>query len=305
MMKYAYYPGCSLDSTGIEFNLSTQAVCKAWGIELWEIPDWNCCGSSSAHVTNPWLALGLPARNLAIAEEAGLDVAIPCAACYARSKKAEVAVTASADTRAKVEEIIGRPYKGESKARALLDIFYHDLGCEAIRAKVVKPLAGLKVLTYYGCLFVRPAEIAMDDPENPISMDRIMEALGAEVIPWNYKTECCGASLSACKAPVGFSLIQRILDAAHASGADCIVTACPMCMANLDMRQAEIGKKVGHHYDMPVYYITELMGVAANLEPKALGIARHFVPAEALLKKVLAGGQPQAAQVVQSHGGEA
>lgn len=303
MLKYAYYPGCSLDSTGIEFNLSTKAVCKAWGIELWEIPDWNCCGSSSAHVTNPWLALGLPARNLAIAEEAGLDVAIPCAACYARSKKAEVAVAESSETRAKVEEIIGRPYKGESKARALLDIFYRDLGCEAIARKVVKPLHGLKVLTYYGCLFVRPAEIAVDDPENPISMDRIMEALGAEVIPWNYKTECCGASLSACKAQVGYPMIQRILDAAKRSGADCIVTACPMCMANLDMRQAEIGKKAGRTYGLPVYYITELMGAAAGLPLKSLGVPRHFVPAEALLQKVLQA--PKAAQAFQSHGGEA
>lgn len=285
-MKYAYYPGCSLDSTGIEFNMSTKAVAKAWGIELWEIPDWNCCGSSSAHVTNPWLALGLPARNMAIAEEAGLDVAIPCAACYARSKKAEIAVAESADTRAKVEEIIGHPYKGESKARALLDIFYRDLGCEAIKSKVLRPLTGLKAVTYYGCLFVRPAEIAIDDPENPISMDKVMEALGAEVVSWNYKTECCGASLSACKSAVGYPMIERILDGAKQSGADCIITACPMCMANLDMRQAEIGKKVGKHYDLPVYYITELMGYAAGIEPKELGIVRHFVHAEELLRKI-------------------
>lgn len=292
-MKYAYYPGCSLDSTGIEFNLSTKAVCKALGIELWEIPDWNCCGSSSAHVTNPYLALALPARNMAIAEEAGLDVAIPCAACYARSKNAEITVRESAEMCQKIEKIIERPYRGESKARALVDIFYRDYGVEAIKAQVKKPLKGLKVLTYYGCLFVRPVKLAFDDPENPISMDEIMTALGAEVLPWSKKTECCGASLSACKSAVGFPMIEKILDEAHQIGADCIVTACPMCMANLDMRQAQIGKKKGVNYDLPVYYITEMMGVALNLPIKELGIPRHFVPAVDLLNKIetISGGE--------------
>ena len=285
-MKYAYYPGCSLDSTGIEFNLSTKAVCKALNVELWEIPDWNCCGSSSAHVTNPYLSLGLPARNMAIAEEAGLDVAIPCAACYARSKNVELAVKESDDTSRKVAMMIGREYKGESKARALVDVFYHDLGTEMIKQKVQKPLKGLKVLTYYGCLFVRPTKTAFDDAENPISMDEIMTALGAEVMSWSSKTECCGASLSACKSTVGFPMIEKILDDAQKSGADCIVTACPMCMANLDMRQEQIGKKKGVHYGLPVYYITELLGIALNLPPKSLGIDRHFVPAMDLLNKI-------------------
>lgn len=303
MMKYAYYPGCSLDSTGIEFNLSTKACAKAWGVELWEIPDWNCCGSSSAHVTNPWLALGLAARNLAIAGEAGLDVAIPCAACYARCKKAETAVRESAETRAKVEEIIGRPYKGESQARALVDIFCHDLGVEAIQQKVLRPLTGLKAVCYYGCLFVRPQKLAIDDAENPQMLDELTQALGAEALAWDYKTECCGGSLSACKAQAGYPMIERILDGAKHSGADCIITACPMCMANLDMRQAEIGKGAGKHYDLPVFYITELMGYAAGLESKELGIPRHFVPGEVLLGELAA--KQRAAKATVQTGGEA
>ena len=285
-MEYAYYPGCSLDSTGIEFNLSTKAVAKAFGIQLVEIPDWNCCGASAAHGSSHWLALSLPARNLAIAEAAGLDVAIPCAACYARSKRTEVEVCKSAETKAKIEEIIGRPYKGESKARALLDIFHRDLGVDTIKEAVKKPLAGLKVVTYYGCLMVRPVDTGFDDPEDPISMDEIMTALGAEVIPWGFKTECCGASLTACRPEVGFPMTEKILDAAKKSGADCIVTACPMCMANLDMRQDQIGKAKNVHYDLPVYYFTELLGVALNMSNKELGIPRHFVPAEALVNKI-------------------
>ncbi|MBR6756030.1 MAG: CoB--CoM heterodisulfide reductase iron-sulfur subunit B family protein [Peptococcaceae bacterium] len=285
-MEYAYYPGCSLDSTGIEFNLSTKAVAKAFGIQLVEIPDWNCCGASAAHSTSHWLGLSLPARNLAIAEAAGLDVAIPCAACYARSKRAEVEVCKSEETRAKIEEIIGRPYKGESKARALLDIFHRDLGVYTDKNALKKPLAGLKVVTYYGCLMVRPVDTGFDDPEDPISLDEIMTALGAEVVPWGFKTECCGASLTACRPEVGFPMTEKILDAAKKSGADCIVTACPMCMANLDMRQDQIGKAKNVHYDLPVYYFTELLGVALNMNNKELGIPRHFVPAEALVNKI-------------------
>lgn len=141
---------------------------------------------------------------MAIAEAAGLDVAIPCAACYSRSKQVEVEVNKSEETKAKIEEIIGRPYTGKSKARNLTDIFYRDLGPAAIAEKAKKSLKGLKVLTYYGCLMSRPPELACDDIEDPISLDEIMTALGAEVIPWGFKTECCGGSLTACR-PQGWN----------------------------------------------------------------------------------------------------
>lgn len=284
-MDYAYYPGCSLESTGIEFHMSTKAVAKALGINLVEIPDWNCCGASSAHARGHWISLALPARNMAIAEAAGLDVAIPCAACYGRSKKVEIEVTKSEEAREKIEEIIGRPYTGKSKARNLTDIFYRDLGPAKIAEKATKSLKGLKVLTYYGCLMVRPPELACDDIEDPISLDEIMKALGAEVIPWGFKTECCGASLTACRPNVGLDMTQKILDAAKKSGADCIVTACPMCHSNLDMRQVQLSKTNGA-YNMPVYFITELIGIALGMAPKDLGINRHFIPAEATLTKI-------------------
>ena len=284
-MDYAYYPGCSLESTGIEFHMSTKAVAKALGFNLVEIPDWNCCGASSAHSRGHWLSLALPARNMAIAEAAGLDVAIPCAACYSRSKQVEVEVNKSEETKAKIEEIIGRPYTGKSKARNLTDIFYRDLGPAAIAEKAKKSLKGLKVLTYYGCLMSRPPELACDDVEDPISLDEIMTALGAEVIPWGFKTECCGGSLTACRPQVGMDMTKKIMDAAKKSGADCIVTACPMCHSNLDMRQVQLSKTYGA-YNMPVYFITELIGIALGMDPKDLGITRHFIPAEATLTKI-------------------
>ena len=293
-MDYAYFPGCSLESTGIEFHMSAKAVAQALGINLIEIPDWNCCGASSAHSRGHWISLALPARNMAIAEAAGLDVAIPCAACYGRSKRVELEVTQSKETREKIEEIIGRPYTGKSKARNLTDILYRDLGPAKIAEKVKKPLKGLKVVTYYGCLMVRPPELACDDVEDPISLDEIMTALGAEVIPWGFKTECCGGGLTACRPGVGLDMTEKILDAARRSGADCVVTACPMCHSNLDMRQVQLNKANGTT-NMPVFFITELVGVALGMANKDLGINRHFIPSEAVLTKI---GKP-------SEGGEA
>ncbi len=284
-MDYAYYPGCSLESTGIEFQKSTKAVAQALGINLIEIPDWNCCGASSAHARGHWLSLALPARNMAIAEAAGLDVAIPCAACYSRSKKVELAVTESEETRAKIEEIIGRPYTGKSKARNLTDILYRDLGPAAIAEKAVKSLKGLKLLTYYGCLMSRPPELACDDVENPVSMDEILRALGAEVLPWGFKTECCGGSLTACRPQVGLDMTKKIMDAAKKTGADAIVTACPMCHSNLDLRQDQLSRKYTA-YNIPVYFITEMIGVALGMDPKELGINRHFIPAMDTLNKI-------------------
>lgn len=177
------------------------------------------------------------------------------------------------------------PYTGKSKARNLTDIFYRDLGPAAIAEKAKKSLKGLKVLTYYGCLMSRPPELACDDIEDPISLDEIMTALGAEVIPWGFKTECCGGSLTACRPQVGMDMTKRIMDAAKKSGADCIVTACPMCHSNLDMRQVQLSKAYGA-YNVPVYFVTELIGIALGMSPKDLGINRHFIPAEATLTKI-------------------
>lgn len=284
-MKMAYYPGCSLSSTGVEYNMSTLAVARTLGVELWEIPEWNCCGSSSAHLTNHLLALALPARNLAIAEEAGLDVVVPCAACYARLKASEVAVKESAQTRAKVEEVIGRKYEARYTVKNLLDLFMNDVGPSRIRTMVSRPLEGLKTAAYYGCLLVRPPKIArFDDPEDPVSMDHLLESVGAEPVNWGLKTECCGAGQAVIDPRIGHGTLRPIYEAAAASGADCIVTACPMCMANLDMRQKEVGKLNKTEYNLPIFYITELIGLALGYEYSELGLNKHFVKTLPLLK---------------------
>ncbi|MCR6544455.1 CoB--CoM heterodisulfide reductase iron-sulfur subunit B family protein [Dehalobacterium formicoaceticum] len=287
-MKYAYYPGCSLDATGIEYNLSTKLVAKNLEMELWEIPDWNCCGASSAHLTDHLFSLALPARNLAIAEKEGLDtVAIPCAACFLRSKAASEAVKSSPEMQQKISDVIEMDFQGKSEVLSMLDIMGKKIGLEKIKNQVTKPLTDMKVACYYGCLLVRPPKIAQsDDTEMPMVMDNIMEAIGAEPVPWSFKTECCGASHVVTKPEIGKEMIYEIIKNAQNSGAEAIATACPLCMLNLDMRQKQINARKGTNFNIPIYYFTELMAMSFGYQPKDVGMEKHFVPAEGLIQEV-------------------
>lgn len=276
-MKYAYYPGCSLESTAKEFGLSARAVCQELGIELEEIPHWNCCGASSGHCTDYWLSLALPGRNLAIAEGLGLDVAVCCAACFLRLRHTRHAVKADEELRVKLEQLIGLPYKGKYEVKHLLGIIAHEVGAKVVGDKVVRPLTGLKVVSYYGCYLVRPPQITeFDDAENPRSMDILLETLGAEVLDWSAKVDCCGGSLALTKREIVTQLVREIAEVAGAVGAEAIVTACPLCQANLDSRQASEG--------LPVLYFTELMGLAMGIPQAKTWMKRHLIDPSPLLK---------------------
>lgn len=284
-MRYAYYPGCSLESTGIEYNLSTKIVAKHLGIELWEIPDWICCGASAAHALDPLLGVALPAYNLALAEKEGLDVAVPCAACYNRMRGAEVAVRGSEATKARVAQAIEMDYQAKTTTFSILDVFANKVEPELIKSQVIRPLTGLKIASYYGCLLVRPVGITgFDDEENPTSMDRLVEALGAEPVEWSFKSECCGAGHTTSLSKDANLLLRDIYDDAKRNQTDCFATACPLCFMNLDMRQKGVEKAHNRQYDMPVFYITELMGLAFGYSPKELGIPKHFVNGLPLLE---------------------
>lgn len=287
-MKYAYFPGCSLDSTGIEFGTSIKLVSKKLGIELEEIPDWNCCGASSAHLTDHMLSLALPARNLALAEKAGLgDVAVPCAACFIRSKAASEAAKNSPEMKEKISKIIEMDFKAEKEVISFLDLLGKKVGLDKIKAQVTRPLNGLKVASYYGCLLVRPPKIAKsDDNEDPMVMDNVIEALGGEPVTWAYKTECCGAGHVVAKPDVGRKMIHDIVHNAKINGAEAIATACPLCMLNLDMRQKQINAKMGTDLQIPIYYFSELMALTFGDSAKEVGLHRHFVPAEGQMEEV-------------------
>ena len=278
-MKYSYYPGCTSSTTAIEYGLSTEAVCEALGIELIELEDWNCCGATSGHALSHELATALPGRNVAIAQAAGLDIAIPCPACYQRCLAADKRFQEDEDWRAEMEDLLGFEYTGQARPRNLLEIIGCDLDWEEIAAKVKKPLEGLKPVSFYGCVLVRPPELTgWDDPEHPVIMDRLLEAMGAEPVSWSYVVDCCGASLSLNRSDVVITLVNKLVQAAEEAGADSIVSACGMCQINLDTRQK--GRQ------MPIFYFTELLGLAFGLPGTDNWLKRHAVDPRFLLRSV-------------------
>jgi heterodisulfide reductase subunit B2 len=288
--RYAFYPGCTLHSTGVEFGASTELVCQALDLEMVEIADWNC-GASSAHSMNHTLFLALPARNLAQAQATGLpDLAIPCAACYSRTAAADLALQQDDAFRAQIEALLGVQLQTRVRPRSLLDIVANDLSRQALTANVVRPLAGLKVVAYYGCLLIRPPQYTgrWDDPEHPRTLDYILELMGAQAVPWSYGVDCCGGSLTLNRSDVVVHLVDTLARAAHEAGADALVTACPMCMANVDGRQkyrggAPLPRPAKPGYEpLPIFYFTELMALAYGL-PLAKVLAKHLVDPRPLL----------------------
>jgi len=279
-VKYSYYPGCTLHSTAIEYGWSTEAACEALGIELVEVEDWNCCGASSAHALDHRLALTLPTRDLMHAQALGADIVMPCAACYGRIAAADHKMRSDDAWRKEMEAEFGLEYTGKPRPRTLVDVLANDLDLQAIKSKVKRTLKGLRTVSYYGCLLIRPPDLTQkwDDPEHPVLMDRILAALGAEPVPWSYAVECCGASLALDRADVVANLSGRIVQGANEAEADCVVCACPLCQANLDSRQKSVLPKV------PVLYITELLGVALDLPGRDRWFAKHLVDPRPLLK---------------------
>jgi heterodisulfide reductase subunit B len=283
-VKYAFFPGCSLESTAWDFDHSTRAVCGALGIELEDIPNWVCCGSTPAHVSNASLAVALPVLNLQKASQMNLPVMTACASCYARLRTANYKVSHDPAERKRAERITGKSYDGSVPVHHVLDVLVNHLGLEAIQAAISKPLKGLRVACYYGCLLTRPPEVvAFDHHENPTTMDKLAAALGAEPVEWPYKTECCGASLSMTHLNVVSRLGHRLLSMAQQAGAQCIAVACPLCQVNLDLRQADACAAHGRLPQTPVLYITQLLGLALGLPSEKLGLKALAVSAESLL----------------------
>jgi heterodisulfide reductase subunit B len=285
-VKYTYYPGCTAGTTSVEFGRSTEAVCEALDIELLELKDWNCCGASSAHSLNHELSLALPGRNIALAQKAGLDVVIPCPACYQNCLSADNAFREREEWRHKMEQVLDFQYTGRGRPRHILDVLSHDLDVQAIRAKVVNPLEGLRVACYYGCVLVRPPEkTGWDDPEHPATMDRLMAVLGAEPVDWSYKVDCCGASMTLSISDVVVTLSTKIVEGAIEAGADCIVSACGICQINLDTRQAPTATSHRHPGGkMPILYFTELMGAAFGVPGVEKLWGKHSVDPRPLLR---------------------
>ncbi|MFQ5834512.1 MAG: CoB--CoM heterodisulfide reductase iron-sulfur subunit B family protein [bacterium] len=285
-MKYAYYPGCSLHGTAKEYDLSTQAVCQLLEIELEEVPGWTCCGATSAHSIDRLLSIVLAAKNLLEVQKMNEQMLICCAACYNRHRIANKVMQENGEERKMVNEVLEGEYEGKVKVRHLLDILINDYRLEKIKEKMKKELKGLRVASYYGCLLNRPPDIvAFDDPEDPVSLDKIVEITGATPVDWSYKTECCGASFSLNRAEIVIRLSHDILKTAKEEEADCLTVACPLCHANLDMRQQQMGKQYQEELNLPVLFFTQLLGLAGEIPLRYLGLDKHMVDPMPLLKK--------------------
>lgn len=288
-MRYAYYPGCSLVGSAKEYNISSKAMLEALGIDSPDVEDWNCCGATAGHAIDHNLSLALPARNLAIAEERRADTIIaPCSECFHNLATVNNKLRDDEVERKKVNRMIadaGLEFRGTTRVRHILDIVANEIGYEHLKENRVRDLSKLRIAPYYGCLVVRPPDVAnFDRLENPQAMDNIAKALGAEVVDFaDYKTACCGGALILPKEDVALKLIKNLLLGAKRAGANCIIVPCPMCHMNLDAKQELVEETFGVSIDIPVLYFPQLVGLALGLDPARLGLEKNIVSPKRIL----------------------
>jgi heterodisulfide reductase subunit B len=283
--RVAYYPGCSLHSTAKELDGSFKASLEPFGIQLEEIPGWECCGNTAVHARSRLLAAALPYNELwKVKSTLALDtVVVPCAACFSRFM---VTLHDMKDERkhADIQRVVGRTFTGGVEVDNLVDVYYDLVGLEELERRARHSLGGVKVACYYGCLLTRPPKVtSAEDPEYPMHMDEILEVLGARPVHWSYKTDCCGASLALCEQSVVIELTHKILSDAAAAGAEMVACACPLCQANLDTRQEEIAAANPGFTKLPVLYLSQLVALSAGVPAEKLGFGRHMVPVEPVL----------------------
>jgi heterodisulfide reductase subunit B len=277
-MNLAYYPGCALHGSSNDYEQSLRVCLDALGVELKEIDDWICCGATAAHSLNQKLSVALPARNLALAERDGFkEMLAPCPMCSMQLLKARKALAEDAALRRGISEAVELEVRGETEVLNLIQVF-EAIGLDRLKAAVKVPVESLHAACYYGCLLTRPASVVkFDDSEQPRSMEKILAALGGKTVDWNFRTECCGAGMTMASDQTVLDLSHKILSNAAAHGANCLVVACPMCHVNLDMKQPDIERHYDVQHKMPIYYLSDVVGLALGFNPEDLGVDRHFV----------------------------
>ncbi|MCC7209125.1 MAG: CoB--CoM heterodisulfide reductase iron-sulfur subunit B family protein [Anaerolineae bacterium] len=297
MASYTFYPGCSLQKSARPYFDSLMAISSVLNLDIKEIPDWNCCGATEYIAVHHVAAYALAGRNLALAAQmangdpASHTVMAACSLCYLNLAKTDSYMRDDPQLNAQVNEALaagGLTYTpGTLRVRHLLDIIIKDIGLDLVKSKVVKPLKGLRIAPYFGCMIARPDRSnRWDNVEHPVALDRLMRALGAEVVDYPMKTHCCGGHMTQINTPVAYELIRRLVHGAAEYNADLMVTLCPMCQLNLDAYQTEMNRYFHTNYRMPILYFTQLMGVAFGLEPETLGLGKEFVDSRPALGRI-------------------
>ena len=285
-MRYAYYPGCSLEKNAAAYDQSFKAVIEILSQELVELDDWNCCGATEYFSLNPLPAYALVARNLALTPEELTDLVVPCSACYVNLYKTDHNMGLYPQLNGDINEALAEArlsYEpGRVRVRHALDILVNDVGYEAIAAHVKQPLKGLRLAPYYGCLIVRP-DHGFDNPEYPETLDRLLEALGATVVDYPLKASCCGGHMPQISPDAAYGLIHDLVATAVARDADAMVTLCPMCHLNIDMYQSHANRHIGTNYTMPILYFTQMIGLAYGLSAEEMGFGQELVSAQRVL----------------------
>lgn len=282
-MRFAYYPGCSLESSAKEYDMSLRAVFDRLGIDLVEIEDWNCCGATPGAATDEITRAALAARNLAWAEGQGLDVVAPCSACYKNLRRASLLLREDPRLREAVNaRLDGRRIENPPIVKGAVEVLAVDLGLDSL--EVSKRLTGLKVLPYYSCPMTRPKG-GYEDTERPVALDRLVEALGGEPLDSPCKTKCCGGGIVMNREDLALDLTGRILGQATEIQADCMITMCPLCHMLLDAYQRRAGRRLKQRFDLPVLYFSQLMGLAMEIDPEELGLKRHVIPPFPMLER--------------------
>lgn len=282
-MAVSYYPGCSLKSTAKEYQMSAETVCKHLGMELIEIEDWNCCGALEVSSLNSTLALALVARNLRITSEKSDKLAVACNACLNNLLLVQYKLSRNEELRQIICKMLNYEFR-EIEIKHILDLIWEDVGIDNIGKNVKKKLNGLKTVSYYGCLSVRPSKIIKsDDPDNPTRLDEIVSILGGEPLEFTGKTKCCGGGILMTYRDQAFKMTEQILTEARERGVQCILTACPLCQMTLETVSQKV-KTGPNGQKIPILYFTQLMGLSFGIEPKKLGLHKNLVSPEPVIK---------------------
>ncbi|MFQ6070193.1 MAG: CoB--CoM heterodisulfide reductase iron-sulfur subunit B family protein [Candidatus Aminicenantales bacterium] len=292
MNEYIYYPGCSLKGGSRHYEESLLPVFKEIGMELEELDDWNCCGATAYFSVDDTIAAAICGRNLSLAEKVGKNILAPCAGCFLTLKKSNLFLKSGNNKAQKIVNDLkttGLEYKGTIEVIHPLEVLIKDIGLDKIKKLVKNPLNGLKVASYIGCQLVRPYT-DFDDPDFPIHLDHLMEAIGAEPVNYSAKTRCCGGSLTGTIEEVGLRLNYILLKEAKRKGADVVATVCPLCQFNLEITQNKMVKKYKDDVRMPVLFFTQLMGLALGIPKEDLGFSRSIISLKPLWEKLGKGG---------------